>query len=66
MQITAAALNQIAALLNTTDKNLVINVAIKTLMDHGGMTVDQAVDAVLGEGTYKKLAGVVYDSLRAA
>ncbi len=66
MQITAAALNQVAAMLNTTDKNLVISVAIKTLMDHGGMTVEQAMDAVLGEGAYSKLAGNVYDSLRAA
>ena len=60
---TAATLNQIATLLNTTDKSLVINVAIKTLMDMG-LPVDQAMDAVCGEGAYKRLASQVYHQLR--
>ena len=29
-----------------------------------GSTLDQAIDAVLGQGTYTKLAGEVYDALR--
>lgn len=30
-----------------------------------GMTLPQAFDAVLGEGAYAKLAGDLYDALRA-
>jgi hypothetical protein len=29
-----------------------------------GATLEQAVDAVLGAGSYKKLAGEVFDALR--
>lgn len=30
-----------------------------------GMTLPQAFDAVLGEGAYAKMAGELYDALRA-
>lgn len=30
-----------------------------------GMTTKQAIDAVLGAGTFEKLAGELYDALRA-
>lgn len=30
-----------------------------------GKAVDQAFDAVIGEGAYKKMAGQIYDELRA-
>lgn len=30
-----------------------------------GMTVDQAIDAVFGEGAYQQIAGDLYDALRA-
>jgi len=30
-----------------------------------GATLPQAIDTVLGAGTYEKLAGEVYDTLRA-
>lgn len=30
-----------------------------------GKTVDQAIDAVLGAGAYAKMAGELYDALRA-
>jgi NifU-like protein involved in Fe-S cluster formation len=30
-----------------------------------GKTIDQAYDAVFGEGAYLKLAGEIYDQLRA-
>lgn len=65
MQITAATLNKIAAMLNTTDKNAVITVAIGTLVK-SGVDVQTAMDAVLGQGAYMKMAGEVYDALRAA
>lgn len=64
MQVTTAQLNQVAALLNTTDKSLVITVTLRTLIG-AGMAVDAAVDAVLGAGAYRKLAGDVYHALRA-
>ena len=31
-----------------------------------GMTVRQAFDAVLGAGAYERLAGEIYDTMRAA
>ena len=64
MQITASTLNQVASLLNTTDKNTVITVAIGTLVK-SGIDLQVAFDAVLGEGAYMKMAGQVYESLRA-
>ncbi|MDR6389182.1 hypothetical protein [Paraburkholderia phenoliruptrix] len=30
-----------------------------------GKTIDQAIDAVFGEGAYLKIAGELYDALRA-
>lgn len=63
--VTTEQLNKIAALLGTTDKTAVINVAIGTLVK-AGMDVADAVDAVFGEGAYKRLAAQVYHSLRAA
>jgi hypothetical protein len=65
MQVTTAQLNKIAALLNTTDKNLVISVAIGTLVK-AGVDIREATDAVLGEGSYMKIATDVYNTLRAA
>ena len=65
MQITAAQLNQVAALLNTTDKNLVITAAIATLVK-AGVDVQVAMDAVLGAGSFMATATSVYDQLRAA
>src|SRR5262245_9215998 len=64
MQVTTAQLNEIARMLNTTDKQLVINVAIGTLVK-AGVDIKDATDAVLGEGAYTKLAHQVYDALRA-
>lgn len=58
-------LNQLAALLNTTDKNLVISVAIKSLIEQG-LTISAAYDAVLGAGAYGKMGNQVYDELKAA
>lgn len=57
-------LNKIAALLGTSDKNLVISVAIKALIEQG-VPVRAAYDAVLGAGAYEKMAGMVYDQLTA-
>ena len=45
-------------------KNAAISAKIIAHMN-AGMTLPQAFDAVLGEGAYMKLAGEVYDELRA-
>ena len=58
-------LNAIAEELNTTDKNLCISVALSMLVKQG-VAVDEAYDTLFGEGAYKKFAGMVYDSLKAA
>ena len=64
--MTAATnlLNAVAAELNTTDKNLVVNVAMSMIVK-SGVAVDAAFDMLFGEGAYKKLAGDVYHALRA-
>lgn len=64
MQITADQLNQAAALLGTTDKNVVISAVLKTLV-RAGVEIDVAFDMLFGEGAYKRFAGHVYDALRA-
>ena len=45
-------------------KNAKISAMLVALMG-AGMPVRDAVDAVLGAGTYEKLAGDVYDMIRA-
>jgi hypothetical protein len=64
MQVTTAQLNKIAALMNTTDKNAVISVAIGTLVK-AGVDIKAATDAVLGEGAYTRIATEVWTALRA-
>lgn len=64
MQITAEQMNQVAELIGTTDKNVVISAIIKTLVD-AGMAVSEAFDAVMGQGAYVKMAGNIYGELRA-
>ena len=59
----ADLLNLIAAELNTEDKNACISVAIKMLVD-SGLAVNEAFDALFGEGAYLKMAGNIYHSLR--
>lgn len=44
--------------------NSLISVAILTRLADG-QSMQEAMDAVLGAGTYAKLAGDVYDALRA-
>lgn len=63
-RITADQLNQVATLLGTTDKNVVISVTIKTLTD-AGIAVNEVFDMVLGDGAYATFAGNLYDALRA-
>lgn len=65
MQITAAQLNEVATLLGTTDKNVVISAVLKTLVQ-SGIDMQTAFDAVFGEGAYRKFAGEIYSALRAA
>lgn len=56
-------LNAIAEELNTTDKNLCINVAL-SMMVKTGVAIDEAFDMLFGEGSYKRFAGQVYDAMR--
>lgn len=64
MQITTEQLNQAAELLGTTDRNTVLTAVIGTLVKNG-VDVKVALNAVFGEGTFEKIAGQVYDALRA-
>lgn len=62
--ISGTILNQVATLLNTTDKNLVISAIIDTIVAEG-FSFRDAFDAVLGEGAYSNMAGSLYDAIRA-
>lgn len=62
--MNAAIFNQVATLLNTTDKNVVFSAVLKTLID-AGIAANVAFDQVFGEGAYKEFAGQIYDALRA-
>jgi hypothetical protein len=64
MTTPTTLLNAIAAELNTTDKEMVINVALAMIVKTG-VAVDAAFDLLLGEGAFVKFAGQVYDALRA-
>lgn len=58
------ALSQVAALLGTTDKNVVISAVIQAMVN-AGVSIDVAFDSLFGEGAYKRFAGEVYQLLRA-
>jgi hypothetical protein len=62
--ITTAQLNAIASLFNTTDKNLVFSVCIKTLVE-SGVDIAAATDAVLGAGRFMEITNAVYEGLAA-
>lgn len=64
MQITAQQLNEVAALIGTTDKNVVFSVVLKSLVQ-SGIDIQVAFDALFGEGAYTKFAGEIYQALRA-
>lgn len=54
--------------MNTTTRAAIISATISRMIVskvNAGMQIDQAVDAVLGAGTYKRIAGEVYHALRA-
>ena len=63
IEITASKLNKVAEFIGTNDKSIVISVVIKSLVSEGGMTVEQAVNTVFGEGSYQTLANEVYQGL---
>jgi CheY-specific phosphatase CheX len=65
MKVTAQQLNQVATLLGTKDKNIVISAIITTLVE-AGMSIDMAYDAVFGAGSYKKIAGDIWEAINAA
>jgi hypothetical protein len=64
MQVSIEQLNAVATFLDTTDKNLVFSVCIKTLVD-AGVSVREAVDAVLGTGRFDDIASDIYNKLTA-
>lgn len=64
MNITAQQLNEVAALIGTTDKNVVFSVVLKTLVQ-SGVDMQVAFDALFGKGAYVKFAGEIYQALRA-
>ena len=52
---------------NTTsndNKNQIISARIAAKLAEG-MTIQQAIDFVLGAGSFQKIAGEIYDTLRA-
>jgi hypothetical protein len=49
--------------MNATEKNAAISRMILAKQAQG-MSVRDAIDAVLGAGTYDRIAGEVYDALR--
>ncbi len=60
--MNTALLNEIAARLGTTDKNLVISAAIKGLVDLG-YNVRTAYEMVMGDGSFGKMAEAVQAEL---
>ena len=58
-----ALLQQVANIIGTEDKNIVISYILKTLVE-SGMPVNVAYDAIFGDGSYRKMAGNVYDALQ--
>lgn len=55
--------------MDTTTQTAAKNAKISALIlaeIRAGRTLPEAIDAVLGTGTYQKIAGDVYDALRAA
>ena len=57
-------LNEVASLLNTTDKNVVITATLKNLIELG-MTAKEAWETVFGQDSYSELAANVYNELNA-
>lgn len=62
--LVTETLNNIAELLGTDDKNLVLSVAVNALVTEG-LTVKQAIETLFGEGAYDKMAELIYDELAA-
>jgi hypothetical protein len=64
IMITTEQLNVVAAMIGTTDKNLVFTACIKTLVE-AGMDVKLAMEFVLGKNNVDAMIGDLYDGLRA-
>ena len=50
--------------MSTAEKNAAISRMILA-KEAEGLTIREAIDAVLGAGSYERIAGEVYDALRA-
>jgi hypothetical protein len=61
--ITAAQLNEVAALIECDDKNTAITAAIAVLVGEG-VSLGEAFDAVFGEGAFFRMKCDLYDSIR--
>lgn len=55
---------QVAKLLGTNDKKVIITYCLAALIE-AGVAVDVAIDMVCGEGSYKRLAGEIWEAARA-
>lgn len=64
MHITTEQLNQVAALIGTTDRAAVITAVLATLTS-AGLAVDAAFEAVFGPGSFQRLAGDLHTALTA-
>ncbi len=62
MQIQTEVLNKIAEIIGTNDKNIVISVPIKALVDNG-VDVSEAFDMLFGAGAYHDMAMRIYVEL---
>jgi hypothetical protein len=62
--ITTEQLNAVAAMIGTTDKNLVFTACIKTLVE-AGIDAKLAMEFVLGKNKVDAMIGDLYDGLRA-
>jgi hypothetical protein len=62
--ITTEQLNAVAAMIGTTDKNLVFTACINTLVETG-MDAKLAMEFVLGKTNVDAMIGDLYDGLRA-
>lgn len=60
--IDTVTLNQVALLLGTTDKNVVFDAILKTLVENG-ISVDVAFDHIFGGGSYVDFANKLFDKL---
>lgn len=55
---------QVAKLLGTNDKKVIITYCLAALIE-AGFAADVALDMVCGEGSYKRMAGEIWEAANA-